>query len=185
MVLQRAYRAAGDGRHRGSKITATSDVVIVSRRLLMAAAVLFGACLFGSPGHAQSGPFAGMAGRWAGGGTVTLDDGSTERIRCRAIYAVGGPQMNLTLTCASDTYKFDLHGEVVAGPNGVIRGTWSESSRNVTGNLQGRGRGGSFQVVANGPGFDANISLVTRGNRQSIVMRAANQFRGASISLSR
>ena len=30
-----------------------------------------------------------MAGVWSGGGTVTLDDGSTERIRCRATYAVG------------------------------------------------------------------------------------------------
>ena len=37
--------------------------------------------------------FAGMAGNWAGGGTVTLDDGSNERIRCRATYQVAGPNM--------------------------------------------------------------------------------------------
>ena len=27
------------------------------------------------------GPFGGMTGNWSGGGTVTLDDGSTERTR--------------------------------------------------------------------------------------------------------
>ena len=149
------------------------------------AAVLFGACLSGSPLHAQSGPFAGMAGRWSGSGTVTLDDGSTERIRCRATYEVAGPQMNLTLTCASEAYKFNLDGRVVAEAGGAIAGTWSESSRNASGNLQGHGGNGNFRVVASGAGFNANISLSTRGNRQSIVMKADNTFRGASIALSR
>lgn len=126
-----------------------------------------------------------MAGRWSGSGTVTLDDGSTERIRCRATYAVGGPQMDLTLTCASEAYKFNLDGRVVAESGGAIAGTWSESSRNVSGNLQGHGGNGNFQLVASGPGFNANISLSSRGNRQSIVMKADNTFRAASIALSR
>ena len=93
--------------------------------------------------------------------------------------------MSLTLTCASEAYKFNLDGRVVAESGGAIAGTWSESSRNVSGNLQGHGGNGSFQVVASGPGFNANISLSTRGNRQSIVMKADNTFRGASIALSR
>jgi hypothetical protein len=126
-----------------------------------------------------------MAGRWSGGGTVTLDDGSTERIRCRATYAVAGREMGLTLICASDSYKFDLQGRVLAEPGGVITGTWSEASRNVAGKLHGRGDNGSFQVTASGPGFNAGISLATRGNRQSIVMRADSQFRGASIAMTR
>jgi hypothetical protein len=154
------------------------------RRLLMAAAVLFAASLSSSASHAQSGPFAGMAGSWHGGGTVSLDDGSSERIRCRATYAVSGPSMEMTLTCASDAYKFNLQGNVVSEGN-AISGTWSESSRGINGTLHGRGGGGSFQVLASAGGFNANISLTTRGNKQSVVMRADTQFRGASISLSR
>ena len=150
----------------------------------MAAAVLLSTAFFDSSSHAQSGPFAGMAGRWAGGGTVSLEDGSTERIRCRATYAVAGPQMRLNLLCASDAYKFDLAGEIV-DQGGTITGTWSESSRGVTGTLQGRGGGGRFDVVASAAGFNAQISLTTRGNRQQVVMRADSQFRGASINLSR
>jgi hypothetical protein len=185
MAHQLAYLAAAGGKPRGNNIVARNRAQIVIRRLLIAVAVLFAAANSFSPSHAQStGPFAGIAGRWAGGGTISLDDGSTERIRCRAAYAVAGPSMNLTLTCASDAYKFNLEGNVV-DQGGEISGTWSESSRNVSGTLQGRGRSGSFEVLASGPGFNANISLTTRGNRQSIVMRADTQFRGATIALSR
>jgi hypothetical protein len=114
-----------------------------------------------------------MAGNWSGGGTVTLDDGSTERIRCRASYAVGanGSGLNQTLVCASDSYKFDLRSNVIA-ERGLLSGTWSESSRGVNGNLEGRGSNGNFQVVASAPGFTASISLTTRGNRQSVMIRA-------------
>jgi hypothetical protein len=148
--------------------------------------MLFAASVPFSASYAQSGPFAGMAGVWSGGGTLTLDDGSTERIRCRATYAVGngGNGLNQSLTCASDSYRFNLASNVVAS-GGSLSGTWSESSRGITGSLDGRGSNGNFQVIASAPGFTANITLTTRGNRQSVVIRAESQFRGASISLSR
>jgi hypothetical protein len=176
------YRAAVAGKHRGNN--ETIEILTVLRRLLIAAAVLLMASVSTSPGHAQSGPFAGLAGSWHGGGTVSLDDGSTERIRCRATYAVSGPSMDLTLTCASDAYRFNLQGSVVS-EGGAITGTWSESSRGVSGTLQGRGGSGSFQVLASAAGFNANISLSTHGNKQSVSIRADSQFRGATIALSR
>ena len=127
-----------------------------------------------------------MAGVWSGAGTVTLDDGSTERIRCRETAAVGagGAGLNLTLTCASDSYKFDLSGNV-ASDRGALSGTWSESSRGVTGTLEGRGGNGNFEVVASAAGFTANLSVATRGSRQSVAIRAESGFRGATIALTR
>jgi hypothetical protein len=147
---------------------------------------LLAAGMCSSASYAQSGPFAGMAGNWSGGGSVMLDDGSSERIRCRATYAVGagGSGLNLTLTCASDSYKFDLRGNVISD-RGALSGTWSESSRGINGNLEGRGANGNFQVVASAPGFNSNIALTTHGNKQSVVIRAESQFRGANIALSR
>src|SRR5438105_15121032 len=88
MGLQRAYRAAVDGKHRGNDASRALNALLVIRRLLIAAAVLFVASLSSSLSHAQSGPYAGMAGNWAGGGTVTLDSWLKERIRCRYSYAV-------------------------------------------------------------------------------------------------
>jgi hypothetical protein len=182
----RAYRAAADGKLLGSKARRASEIPAVIRRLILAVVTLFAAFVSGSASYAQSGPFAGMAGNWSGGGTVTLDDGSSERLRCRATYAVGagGTGLNLSLTCASDSYKFILSSNVVA-QGGALSGTWSESSRGVSGNLEGRGGNGNFQVVANAPNFAANLSLATQGNRQSIVISAAAQFRGANIALTR
>jgi hypothetical protein len=127
-----------------------------------------------------------MAGNWSGAGTVTLDDGSTERIRCRAAYAVGagGNGLQQTLTCASDSYKFNIVTNVVA-QGAAVSGTWSETSRNINGSIEGRSGGGNFQVVATAPGFSAAISLTTRGNKQSVVIKAETQFRGVNISMSR
>jgi len=179
------FHAAVDGKRRVNK---TAPVIShgAVRSLIAAVAMLFAAFVPFSASYAQSGPFAGMAGVWSGGGTVTLDDGSSERIRCRATYAVSrdGSGLNQSLTCASDSYRFNLASNVVAS-GGSLSGTWSESSRGITGSLEGRGANGNFQVVASAPGFNANITLTTRGNRQSVVIRAESQFRGASISLSR
>jgi hypothetical protein len=156
------------------------------RSAILTAALCAGSVMFSPASHAQSGPFAGMAGVWSGGGTVTLDDGSTERIRCRATYAIGagGNGLNQSLTCASDSYRFNLSSNVMAR-GGSLSGTWSESSRNINGNLEGRGGNGAFQVTASAPGFNAQISLQTSGNRQSVVIRSDSAFRGASITLSR
>ncbi|WP_316178620.1 hypothetical protein [Bradyrhizobium sp. SZCCHNRI1009] len=153
-------------------------------RRVAATAVVLTAGVTTSPGHADPGPFTGMAGTWGGSGTVALEDGSTERIRCRANYGVSGPRMTLVLTCASDAYKFGLQAEVIA-EGSAISGTWSETSRGINGVLQGRGGGGNFQLLATTAGFNANIALATRGKRQSVSIRADSQFRAANISLSR
>ena len=92
--------------------------------------------------------------------------------------------MNMSLTCASDAYKFNLAADVQSDGS-AVSGSWSESSRNVSGAIEGRGGGGNFQVLASAPGFNANISLQTRGNKQSVTIRADSQFRGANISLTK
>jgi len=177
-----AYHAAGGGKHRVNNQFWTN---LVSRRLLMAVAVLLvTAVATSSESKAQVGPFAPLAGIWSGAGVVTLDDGSTERIRCRAKYAPIGPTMEMSLTCASDAYKFNLAASVKA-EGSAITGSWSEASRNISGSLQGRGAGGNYELVASTAGFNANISLKTSGNKQNVTMRADSQFRGANISLSR
>ncbi len=187
MGHQRAYPAAAGGKLPANNQTSlTTDTKVVFKRLIFALFALVAASVSSSASYAQSGPFTGMAGIWTGGGTVTLDDGSTERIRCRATYAVGagGNGLNQTLVCASDSYRFDLKSNVVAN-RGVLSGTWSESSRGINGNLEGRGANGNFQVIVSTPGFTANLALTTKGNKQSVVIRSESQFRGASINLSK
>ena len=184
MALQRVSRAAVDGKRPVNRTSQASEFFAKARRLTFAAVAFFLTAFAASTSYAQSSAFAGMAGTWSGPGTVTLDDGSSERIRCRATYKVAGASMEMSLTCASDAYRFNLLATVVA-QGGEVTGNWSETSRNVGGSIQGRGANGSFQVIAQSAGFSSNISLKTTGNRQSIAMRADSQFRAANITLSK
>jgi hypothetical protein len=163
---------------------------------------LFGSSLFGqaikaagvgaalmlsvTAGHAQSGPFAGFDGAWAGNGTVSLSDGSTEHIRCKATYSIDGTGKALTqsLRCASDSYKFDLSSNVSSQGNNVS-GTWSEASRNVFGNLQGRVGDGTIDVFVEAAGFAANLTLTTRGNKQTVQISSKGEIRGVAITMTK
>jgi hypothetical protein len=136
---------------------------------------------------ASTGPFSGLSGSWSGSGTVTLSNGSSERIRCRATYVVGSGGNNLQqeLRCASDSYRFELRGNVTHS-GGQISGNWSEATRNTGGNVSGRASEGYVQAVVLGPAFAANLAVTTRGDRQSVTIRSEGaEVSHVSITLSR
>jgi len=153
-----------------------------------AAIAVIGLSVFSAIAFAQSAqPFAGMSGVWSGKGTIALEGGAKEAIRCRATYAVraDGNALQQTLRCASDSYKIELSGNVVAN-GGKLTGTWSEATRNVSGDLQGTASAGRFQVVVSAGGFTADLSATTQGNSQSVVIRSSgSDFKGANITLTR
>jgi hypothetical protein len=130
-------------------------------------------CLPGSATHAAvSSPFAAMAGSWSGGGVLNTSDGGQERLRCRASYDVAGTgaELRLNLRCASESYNFDLASDVQYR-GGAISGSWSETSRNASGTISGRAAGDRIEASARGDSFSANLSLTTRGNRQTVSIR--------------
>ena len=138
-------------------------------------------------GYAQpgSGLFAVMAGSWAGTGTIIMASGTQERLRCRANYDVAGSgnNMRLGLRCASESYNFDLRGDIQAR-GGTISGAWSETSRNVAGTVSGQGDRERIQVVARADAFSASLSLTTRGDRQSVEIRPqGTEISAVSIAL--
>jgi hypothetical protein len=145
-------------------------------------------CLPGSAIQAAvSSPFAAMAGSWSGGGVLSTTDGMPERLRCRASYNVAGSgaQLRLNLRCASDSYNFDLASDVEYR-GGAISGSWSEASRNASGTISGRAAGGRIEAFARGDSFSANLSLTTRGNRQTVSIRPqGTSITGVSLALDR
>ena len=153
---------------------------------IKAAAVGAALMLSMSVSHAQSSPFAGFNGSWSGTGTVSLSDGTTEHIRCKADYKVNSSGLNLkqSLHCASDSYKFDLSSDVTSQGD-RISGNWSEASRNVFGNLQGTAGGGQIDVFVEASGFAANLTLRTSGNRQTVQISSKGDIRGVNITLVR
>ncbi|HEY0848926.1 MAG TPA: hypothetical protein VGD96_03375 [Bradyrhizobium sp.] len=141
-----------------------------------------------SGGAAQAAsPLSPLAGTWSGGGTLSTSDGQQEQLRCRASYNVdgSGAEVRLNLRCASQSYNFDLAGDA-SYSGGAISGSWSESTRNASGTISGRANGDHIEAAARGDNFSANLSLTTRGNRQTVSIRpqAAN-VTAVSLSLSR
>jgi hypothetical protein len=142
-------------------------------------------CLPGAT-YAAPSPFNAMAGSWSGGGVLSTSDGK-EQLRCRASYDVTGTgtELRLNLRCASQSYNFDLASEVEYR-GGAISGSWTEASRNAAGTLSGRANGDHIEAAARGDNFSANLSLTTRGGRQSVSIRPqGTNVTSVSLSLDR
>jgi hypothetical protein len=162
----------------------SSSLVKKMAVMKLLAAIIF--LMSASAGYCQGGPFAGLNGSWSGSGTVSLADGSKERIRCRANYTVDatGNGLRQSLRCASDSYKFDRASNITS-QGGAVSGTWSEASRNVNGSLQGRVSGGRISVFVETAAFAANIVVATRGNSQSVSITSQGEIRSVSIAMVR
>lgn len=123
-------------------------------------------------GEPESGAFSALYGTWSGAGVIKKSNGTSERIRCRSTdERAGTTSLRLRLRCASDSYNFDLTATVI-DDGGSISGIWSETTRNASGSLRGRsaGNGRQVQAVAQGAAFTANLTLTTRGTKQSILI---------------
>lgn len=135
----------------------------------------------------DSAPFRAMAGNWAGSGSISFSSGVKERIRCRAHYDVdaGGTTVQLQLRCASDSYRFELQGNV-SYLAGQVTGDWSELTRGTAGRVSGGVSGDRIDVRVEGQTFSALLNLRTRGDRQSISIKAAGrEMSEATITLDR
>jgi hypothetical protein len=135
------------------------------------AVLVIGLGLIAASAYAQSGPFAGMAGAWSGGGRIELQDGTSERIRCRASYSVGGGGSTLQqqLLCASDSYRFEV-SSTVQSQGGFLSGSWSEATRNVSGQVSGRAAGGRIQTTVDAGALTADLTVHTSENQQSVLI---------------
>jgi hypothetical protein len=136
--------------------------------------------------EAATSPFTAMAGSWSGSGVITMSSGTKERIRCRAQYGVdrSGSNLDLTLRCASDSFKFELQSNV-AHNNGAVSGTWAELTRRVGGNIEGSARGNHISVRVSGV-LSAMLALSTNANQQQISIQApGSEMSSVAISLTR
>ena len=151
--------------------------------------VLFGAAILIIPvqGHADPGsrgPVFGLSGYWCGTGTVTMTNGATERIRCKATYTVNetGEAVQQTLRCASDSYRFEISSNVTS-ESGSLSGSWAEATRRVSGNISGRASGAEIVVNVAGAGFTAHLDVRTQGDKQSVTIRPQAGTEVASVSI--
>lgn len=139
-----------------------------------------------SPPAAAAGVFDSLRGSWSGSGAIAFKNGSKERIRCRATYNVtSGTSVGLEITCASDSYKFQLQSNVTANGKS-LSGNWFEASRRVAGQIQGTVSGSRINARAAGETFNALVSLNTHGSSQTVAITSpGSEMERLTITLSR
>ena len=137
--------------------------------------------------RAADNPFSHFAGNWSGTGTITVQGGSRERIRCRGQYTAAprGSSLTMGLRCAGDSYKFELQSDITYD-GGNISGTWNEVTRQVYGSLSGRSTNSRIEAVAQSVGFTATLLVATRGNHQSVSIKSpGSEISEVAVSLAR
>ena len=148
-----------------------------------------GILLISAQGHAapsSNGPFLGLSGSWSGAGTITMTNGATERIRCKATYAVNatGKAVQQTLRCASDSYRVEVSSNIIS-EGASLSGSWAEATRGVSGSISGRVSGAAIVANVTGAGFTARLDMRTQGERQSVTIRpqAGTDVAAVSVAL--
>ncbi len=154
------------------------------------AAVFTAALLFsGTAMTKPAGYFNGMAGNWKGDGRLELASGATERIRCRAKNSVkkDGNGLLQDLRCAGDSYKLSFKSDLTYKADaGVVTGTWREKNYNVGGFIMGPARPGLMRASVNHEDFAAQVSVVTKGNKQSVTITPKGlDVKKVSVTLTR
>jgi len=137
---------------------------------------------------ASAGPFSSFEGNWTGTGVISVDNGTKERLHCRGHYDVGGggTTMAQNLTCASDSYKFNVVSNVQASSGGAISGSWSEVSRGANGEIRGHITPTQISAQVNGVGFTARIGIAARDGRQSVTISpTGTDITNVSVTMSK
>jgi hypothetical protein len=151
--------------------------------LFASAILLVSAQAQAEPG--SGGPFLGLSGHWSGAGTVTLTNGATERLRCKAAYTVNptGKALQQTLRCASDSYRLDISSNVIS-EGGSLSGSWAEVSRGVSGYISGRASGAEIVANVAAAGFTARLDVRIQGDKQSVTIRPQGGTEVSAVSIS-
>ena len=74
---------------------------------------------------ANDGAFAALHGAWNGSGNVRLDNGKTERLRCKGYYNArsGGSGLGMAINCGNASFRINMRANLSSSGNS-ISGTW-------------------------------------------------------------
>ncbi|MEQ1711821.1 MAG: hypothetical protein ABL908_10515 [Hyphomicrobium sp.] len=146
-------------------------------------AVALAALLVVSPGGGPTGPaysahsIDGLSGRWSGWGSVTMDSGAAEQVKCVATYFVkqagfikqDGAELVQNLRCASQSFRIDAVANLdVKGDQ--VSGKWEERTYAAHGSVSGRLTSTGFNLSIQGDNFSAAMLVSMSDCKQSITI---------------
>ncbi|MGE0022915.1 MAG: hypothetical protein AB7S70_04700, partial [Hyphomicrobium sp.] len=74
--------------------------------------------------------FSALDGAWGGTGSVRLENGKTERLKCKGYYnAKQGNSLGMAINCGNASFKINMRA-ALRSSGGSISGTWEEREFN-------------------------------------------------------
>lgn len=130
-------------------------------------------------------PMEAVIGRWTGEGRLGFSEGKFENVKCRVTYlrTEQAGQLKQNIRCASPAGNIEVLSQLQQ--NGTaITGNWTETVRNMAGELTGQVTPTGFRVEIKGADLSANMDIMVRGPRQLVEIQFHNStLLGLSLML--
>lgn len=138
-----------------------------------------------APAAAVDATFAALDGAWGGSGSVRLENGKTERLRCRGYYnAKTGTTLGMAINCGNASFKINMRANL-RNAGGSITGTWEEREFNQTGNVSGKQTANGFNLRFTGA-LSGSMSVATTGSSQTVSIKTGGPgFTGVNLQFAK
>jgi hypothetical protein len=113
----------------------------------------------------------GLAGRWAGKGTIVPAFGPSEEFKCVITYfpSDDGSRVRQNLRCNGASYHFDAATHLeIAGAQ--ITGRWMDNIYSLTGTVTGAMTKEGFVILLSGEFFNAKMTVISSRCEQSVTV---------------
>ncbi len=135
--------------------------------------------------RAADASFAALDGAWAGTGSVRLENGKSERLKCKGYYnAKAGSALGMAINCGNASFKINMRANLKSA-GGTITGTWEEREFNQTGNVSGKQTEGGFQLKFTGA-LSGSMNVTTTGTKQTVSISTGGPgFTGVNLQFAK
>lgn len=155
-------------------------MTMFASRLAAAAAtlVLAAGSVAAEPATPQPPPAASLdqlVGRWSGEGRLGFAESKFENVKCRVTYlrTETPGQLKQNIRCASASGNIEVLSELQQ-TGSELTGKWTETVRNMSGELTGQVTPAGFRVEIKGTDLQANMDIMARGPKQMVEIQFHN-----------
>lgn len=135
---------------------------------------------------AEEPPFKALDGTWSGTGSVKLENGSTERLKCKGYYTAkaGGSGLGMAISCGNAGFKINMRANLVSSGN-QITGTWEEREFNQNGEIGGKATSTGFALKFSGA-ITGSMAVSMDGTSQTVSISTGGPgFTGVNLQFAR
>ena len=140
-----------------------------------------------SPAAAKS-SLEALNGSWAGGGTLTLESGKSEKISCNGYYknSGGGQNVSVVIRCKGSPTNFELRSKF-STKGDHLSGSWEERTYHASGDASGSVGPGNLKANFSGS-LTGSLSMSFSASSQSVSVSVGTKgagIKGVRVNLSR